>query len=69
VDQAYHRRFEDCFNYLLSGIGADTIVAIGTIAPGSNSLTYIYAPQIHSNLGGRFKGIIGNVSKKLGKFS
>jgi hypothetical protein len=76
-NQAYHCYFEDYFDYLLSGIIAGTIVAIGTIAPGftrtlalsSTSLTYIYAPQIYTNLGGRFKGFIGNALNKLGKFS
>ncbi len=33
ADQAYQCLFEDYFNYLLSGIGAGTIAAIGTIAP------------------------------------
>ncbi len=69
VDQAYHRRFEDYFDYLLSGIGAGTIAAIGAIAPGSTSPTYIYAPQIHTNLRRRIKGFIGNTLNKLGKFS
>ncbi len=69
ADQAYCCPFEDYFDYLLSGIGSGTIAAIGTIAPSSASLTYIYAPQIHTNLGGRFKGFIGNASNKLGKFS
>jgi hypothetical protein len=41
ADQAYHCHFEDYFNYLLSGIKAGTIAAIGTIAPDSTSLTYI----------------------------
>ncbi len=50
-------------------IGAGTIAAIGIIAPGSTSLTYIYAPQIHTNLQGRFRGFIGNALNKLGKFS
>jgi hypothetical protein len=67
--QAYHCHFEDYVGYLLSDIGASTIAAIGTIAPGSTSLTYIYTPQIHTNIGGRFNGFIGNASNKLGKFS
>jgi hypothetical protein len=69
ADQAYHCRFEDFFDYLLNAIGAGTITAIWTIAPSSTSLTYIYAPQIHTNLRGRFKGFVGNASNKLGKFS
>jgi hypothetical protein len=69
ADQAYHHRFEDYFGYLLSGIGAGPIAAIGTIAHGSTNLTYIYAPQFHTNLQGRFKGFIQNALNKLGKFS
>jgi hypothetical protein len=70
ADQTYYRRFEDYFDYLLSGIGAGTIAAIGTIAPSSTSLSFIYAFQIHTNLGGRFKGcFVGNASNKLGRFS
>jgi hypothetical protein len=65
ADQAYHRHFEDYFDYLLSGIGSGTIATIGTIAPGSTSLTYIYAPHIHTNLRGRFKDFIGNALNKL----
>jgi hypothetical protein len=72
ADQAYHHSFEDYFDYLLSGIEAGTVATIGTIgtiAPSSTSLTYMYAPQIHTNLAGRFKGFVGNASNKLGKFS
>ena len=69
VDRAYHHRFEGYFNNLLSGIGAGNMAAIGTIALGSTSLIYIYALQIHTNLGGRFKGFIENTLNKLGKFS
>jgi hypothetical protein len=69
ADHAYHCHFVDYFDYLLSGIRAGTIATIGTIAPSSISLTYIYLPQIHTNLGNRFKGFIGNALIKLGKFS
>jgi hypothetical protein len=69
ADQAYHHHFEDYFDYLLSGIGAGTIAAIETTAPGSTSLTYIYAPQIHTNLGGRFKGFVENALNKLDESS
>jgi hypothetical protein len=67
ADQAYHCRFRNYFGYLISGIGADTIATIGTIAPGSTSLTYIYAPQIHTNLGGRFKSVHWERFKQVGK--
>jgi hypothetical protein len=69
ADQAYNSDFEDYFDYLFSGIGAGTIAARGTIAPNTTSLTYICAPQIHTNLRVRFKGFIGNALNKLGKFS
>ncbi len=35
----------------------------------STSLAYIYAPQIHTNLRGRFRDFVGKDSKKLDKFS
>ncbi len=57
ADQVYHHCFDNFFGYLLSGIGAVTIAAMGTIAPGSTSLIYIYTPQIHTNLRGRFKSV------------
>ncbi len=56
------------YKYLLGGISAGTIVALGTIAPGG-SFQYLYAPQIHHNLGGEPIGIVGTLSNKIGKFS
>ncbi len=43
-------------------------MALGTIAPGG-SIQYLYAPQIHHNLGGKPIGIVGTLSNKIGKFS
>ncbi len=56
------------YKYLLGGISAGTIVALGTIAPGG-SFQHLYAPQIHHGLGGEPIGIIGTLSNKIGKFS
>ncbi len=67
ADQAYYHRFDNYFGYLLSGIGAGTIAAIGTIAPGSTSLIYIYAPQIHTNLRGRFKSVNWECFEQVGQ--
>jgi hypothetical protein len=36
--------------YILGGISAGTIAALGTIAPGSTNFQYHYAPQIHHGL-------------------
>jgi hypothetical protein len=44
-DQAYNLRPVEYFNRILGGIGAGTIAALGTVAPGSYNLSYIYAPQ------------------------
>jgi hypothetical protein len=54
--------------YLLGGISAGTIVALGTIAPCS-SFQYLYAPQIYHGLGGEPIGIVGTSSNMIGKFS
>jgi hypothetical protein len=53
----------------LGGIGTGTISALGTVAPGSYNLSYIYAPQVHTDLGGNFIGFVGNASNKIGEFS
>ena len=55
--------------YIIGGIKANTIVAIGTIAPGTSIVQYLFAPKIHHDLGGTPKLIIGNASNKLGDFS
>jgi hypothetical protein len=68
--QAFHM-LDNCYKYykyLLGGISAGTIVALGTIAPGG-SFQYLYAPWIHHNLGGEPISIVGTLSNKIGKFS
>jgi hypothetical protein len=57
------------YNYILGGITAGTIAAIWTLPHESNDFIYLFAPQIHCNLGGKPLGIIGNASNKMGKFS
>ena len=56
-------------SYVIGGIKAKTIAAIGTVAPGSSIVQYLYAPKIHHDLGGEPKLIVGNASNKLGEFS
>ncbi len=56
------------YKYLLGGISAGTIAALGTIAPGG-SFKYLYAPQIYHDLGGEPIGIVGTLSNKIGEFS
>jgi hypothetical protein len=55
--------------YVIGGIKGKTIAAIGTCAPGSSVVQYLYAPRIHNDLGGEPKLIVGNASNKLGEFS
>ena len=50
-DQAFGKG-KDVFSYVIGGIKAKTIVAIGTIALGSSIVQYLYAPKIHHELGG-----------------
>jgi hypothetical protein len=57
------------YDYILGGITAGTIAAIGTLSHKSNNFIYLFAPQIHRDLGGKPLGIIGNASNKMGKFS
>jgi hypothetical protein len=68
-DQAYNLLPAKYFDHILGGIGAGTIAALGTVAPGSYNLSYIYAPQVHTNLSGNFLGFVGNASNKIGEFS
>ncbi len=57
------------YKYLLGGISAGTIIALGTIAPGG-SFQLLYVPQIrHNPLGGEPIGIVGTLSDKIGEFS
>ena len=60
---------EDVISYVIGGIKAKTIAAIGTVAPGSSIVQYLYAPGIHHDLGGEPNLIVGNASNNLGKFS
>jgi hypothetical protein len=59
---------DNYYKYLLGGISAGTIVALGTIAPGG-SFQYLYTPQIYHDLGGEPIGIVGTSSNKIGEFS
>jgi hypothetical protein len=70
-DQAFdmnstHKGYHD---YILGGITAGTIAAIGTLSHESNNFIYLFAPQIHRDLGGKPLGIVGNTSNKMGEFS
>ena len=56
-------------SYVIGGIKAKTILAIGTVAPGSSIVQYLYAPRIHHDLGGEPKLIVGNASNNLGECS
>ena len=56
-------------DHLIGGIRAGTIAALGTVVPGSLSLQYLYAPQLHCNLSGKPIAIIGNCSNKPGEFT
>ena len=58
---------EDALSYLVGGIKAKTITAIGTLAPGTSTVQYLFAPKIHHDLGGAPKLTAGNASNKLGQ--
>jgi hypothetical protein len=68
-DQAYNVLAAKYFDHILGDIGAGTIAALGTVAPGSYNLSYICAPQVHTNLSRNFLGFVGNASNKIGEFS
>jgi hypothetical protein len=68
-DQAYNLFPTKYFKHILGGIGAGTIAAQGTVDPGSYNLSYIYTPQVHTNLSGNFLGFVGNTSNRIGEFS
>jgi hypothetical protein len=68
-DQAYNLLSTKYFDHILGGIGAGTIAALGTVAPGSYKHSYIYAPQVHTNLSRNFLRFVGNASKRIGEFS
>ncbi len=58
LDQAYNLLAKKYFDHILGGIGVGTIAALGTAAPGSYNLSYIYAPQVHTNLSRNFLGFV-----------
>ena len=68
--QAFHMQdnFNKYLQYVLGGIAAGTIAALGSIA-SSGTFQYLYASQIHHDLGGKPIGIAGTLSNKIGKFS
>jgi hypothetical protein len=68
-DQAYNLLPAKYFDRILGGISAGTIAALGTVALGSYNLSYIYAPQLHTNLSRNFLGFVGNASNKIGESS
>ena len=53
-DQAFGKG-KNVLSYVIGGIKAKTIAAIGTCAPGSSIVQYLYAPRIHHDLGGGTK--------------
>jgi hypothetical protein len=67
-DQAFSKG-KDVLSHLAGGINANTIAAIGTLAPGTSIVQYLFAPKIPHDLGGTSKLIVGNTSNKLGEFS
>ena len=67
-DQAFGKG-KDVFDYVIGGIKANTIAAVGTIASGTTFVQYLFAPKIHFGLGGAPKMLIGNASKKFREFS
>ena len=40
---------EDVLSYVIGGIKSKTIAAIGTVAPGSSIIQYLYAPKVNQN--------------------
>jgi hypothetical protein len=69
-DQAYNLLPKKYFDHiLLGGIGAGTIAALGTVAPGSYNLAYIDTPHVHTDLSGNFLGFVGKASNKIGELS
>ncbi len=63
-DQANNILPAKILSHILGEIGAGTIAALGTIAPGSYNLSYIYAPQVHTDLSSNFIGFVGNAPLK-----
>ena len=69
-EQGFHmlENRDNYYKYLIGGVSARTITAFGTIAPGG-TFQYLYAPQVHHDLGGNPVGFVGNSSNKMGEFS
>ncbi len=69
-EQAFHmlENRDKYYKYLIGGISAGTIAAIGTITSGG-TFQYLYAPQVYHDLGGNPVGFVGNSSNKMGEFS
>ena len=53
-DQAFGKG-EAVLSHLVGCIKANTIVAIGTLTPGTSIVQYLFAPKIHHDLGGAQK--------------
>jgi hypothetical protein len=68
-NQAYNLLVAKYFDHILGGISAGTIAALGTVALGSYNLSYIYAPQVHTDLSRNFQGLVGKASNKIREFS
>ncbi len=69
-EQAFHmlENRDKYYKYLIGGISAGIIAAIGTIASGG-TFQYLYVPQVRHDLGGDPVGFVGNSSNKIGQFS
>ena len=48
-DQAFSKG-KGVLSHLVGGIRANTIAAIGTLAPGTSTVQYLFAPKIHYDL-------------------
>ena len=69
-EQAFHMLGDRTpyYKYLTGGVSIGTITAFGTIDPGG-TFQYLYAPQVHYDLGGDPVGFVSNSSNKIGEFS
>ena len=56
-------------DYVIGGIKGNTIAAIGMIALGTHEIQYLYAPRVHTDLGGEPISNIGNVSNNQGEYT
>ena len=67
-DQAFGM-VPNLLEYVIEGIRGKTIAAIGIITYSTHVVQYLYAPRVHTDLGGTPISIIGNVSNNLGKLT